>query len=205
MKIEFVLFDGFDDLDAIAPYEVLRHAAHYGAPFDPALVGVDGPGTVTSAHGVSINLGQGLGTPDAVIVPGGGWLDHAASGSWAEAQRGTLPAKLAALAGRVQWFGSVCTGAMLLAEAGLLTGRAATTNRNAWDALAAGGAVVLPHRVVDDGDIITAGGLTSGIDLALWVTERWAGAGIAAKTAAALEYRPWNEVWTRPQTVGAGK
>jgi transcriptional regulator GlxA family with amidase domain len=92
---------------------------------------------------------------------------------------------------------AVCTGAMLLATAGVLTGRRATTHHSAWADLEAAGAVLVRDRVVDDGDVVTAGGVTSGIDLGLWLIERFAGPDQAARAAERLEYRP-----ERPAPVG---
>jgi uncharacterized protein (DUF427 family) len=84
----------------------------------------------------------------------------------------------------------VCTGVMLLARAGVVGGRPATTHRSARDELAATGARVLDQRVVDDGDLVTAGGVTSGIDLGLRLVERFAGPELAEREATRLEY-PW--------------
>jgi len=205
MRIEIVIFDGFDELDALGPFEALTSAAGGGAPFEVALVGADGPGEVRGDHGLRLVVDAGLGSPDAVIVPGGGWLDRADAGSWAQAQRGELPAKLAELAPTVRWTASVCTGAMLLAEAGLLRGRTATTNRNAQDELRATGVTVLPNRVVDDGNIITAGGIICGIDLALWLIEREVGAELAERVAFGLEYVAQRDVWQRPTVTASGQ
>src|SRR5204862_45394 len=88
------------------------------------------PGRPT-VRGCRLDVGAALGTPDGVIVPGGGWLNHAPEGSWAQAQRGTVAARLVLAAASARWLASVCTGGMLLASAGLLAGRYATTNRNA--------------------------------------------------------------------------
>jgi len=201
MRIEIVIFDGFDELDALGPFEALTSA---GAPFEVALVGADGAGEVRGDHGLRLVVDAGLGSPDAVIVPGGGWLDRAEAGSWAQAQRGALPAKLAELAPTVQWTASVCTGAMLLNKAGLLRGRTATTNRNAQGELAAAGVTVLPNRVVDDGNIVTAGGIICGIDLALWLIEREADAELAERVAFGLEYVAQRDVWQRPGVTASG-
>jgi transcriptional regulator GlxA family with amidase domain len=84
---------------------------------------------------------------------------------------------------------SVCTGAMILASAGALTGRRATTHHSAWADLDAAGATLVRERVVDDGDRVTAGGVTSGLDLALHLVERFAGAELAAAIAENLEYQ----------------
>src|SRR5919108_177163 len=114
MRIDIILFDGFDELDAIGPFEVLRNAEGLGGDLLPALV--------------------------------------------ARARdRGTA-------------VGSVCTGAMILAAAGLVQGRPATTHHSAIEDLRGAGATIVDGaRVVDDGDLITAGGVTSGLDLALWL------------------------------------
>ncbi|MEV6848791.1 DJ-1/PfpI family protein [Actinoplanes sp. NPDC051411] len=183
MRVEIVVFDGFDELDAFGPFEVLALAG-----FDVALVVAGDPGTVRSMRGIEMAVPRVLGRPDGVVVAGGGWMNRAERGSWAEARRGLLPARLAEVAGGgdVRWMASVCTGAMLLAEAGLLSGRTATTNRGAYDELRAYDVTVLEQRVVDDGDRITAGALSAGIDLGLWITEREMGAARKAAVAAAI-------------------
>jgi transcriptional regulator GlxA family with amidase domain len=89
---------------------------------------------------------------------------------------------------------SVCTGAMLLAAAGITDGRPATTHHSAIEDLRASGARVVDARVVDDGDVMTAGGVTSGIDLALWIVEQEASAEIADRVAAEIEYERRFEV-----------
>src|SRR5262249_35243599 len=157
---EIVVFDGFDEIDVFGPFEVLSSAG-----FDVALAAVERPGAVVSMRGVSLDVSAVLGEADGIVVPGGGWLNHADEGSWAQAQRGTLGNRLAELSPR--WLASVCTGSMLLATAGLLKDRYATTNRNAFGELAPYVAEVIDERVVDHGDRITAGGLTAGLDLGL--------------------------------------
>ena len=181
-----LLFDGFDDLDAVGPLELLEGAGFPIAPVRPA----GHPRRVGSAHGLTIDVERELG-PDAglVIVPGGGWLDDTVG---VRAQCGTaLPATLAALHDTGVVLASVCTGAMLLAAAGVLTGRPAVTNRNALDDLAAAGADVRREaRVVDDGTILTAGGPACGLDLALHLIGRYADPSVAREAARALEYQP---------------
>src|SRR6185437_10402991 len=113
-------------------------------------------------------------------------------------ERGDIPAALArrhAAGGRV---GSVCTGAMLLAAAGLLRGRPAVTHHSALDDLRAAGADVREdERFVDDGDIVTAGGVTSGIDLALHLVSQARDEATAAAGAREIEWHP--------ATVGGGR
>ena len=186
-RIEIVLFDGFDEMDAIAPYEVFRTAAGYGAPIEAELVGAHGPAVITASHGLRIVVERGPSvTADVVLVPGGGYFHGA--GIRAEIERGDLPRTLAAAHARGAIVGSVCTGAMLLAATGLTAGRRATTHHLAMDDLRASGAEVVEARFVDDGDIVTAGGVTSGLDLALHLVERFAGAPVAERTAAEIEY-----------------
>jgi transcriptional regulator GlxA family with amidase domain len=190
MRIEIVVFDGFDEIDAFGPFEVLASAG-----FDVRLVAVAEPNVVVSMRGVRLEVADVLGTPDGVVVPGGGWLDHAPEGSWAQAQRGVLADRLVTAAQSARWLASVCTGGMLLATAGLLDGRYATTNRNAYDELRPYVAEVIDERVVDDGDRITAGALTAGIDLGLWITERELGTAVADRVAASIEYQRVGRVW----------
>jgi transcriptional regulator GlxA family with amidase domain len=128
-------------------------------------------------------------------VPGGGWNDRAPQGARAEAERGDLPRRLAELHAGGARVGSVCTGGMILAAAGLTEGRPATTHRGALDDLRASGAEVVEARVVDDGDLITAGGVTSGIDLALHVVEREWGERLADGIASEMEFARDRRVW----------
>jgi transcriptional regulator GlxA family with amidase domain len=195
MRIEILLYDGFDELDGIAPYEVLRTAEEYGAGIHAVLVGAYGAGTITASHGTRIEVEGGVSaTADMVMVPGGSWNSRGERGAWAEAQRGEVPAQLAAAQERGARLASVCTGAMLLAAAGITDGRPATTHHSALDDLRASGARVIDARVVDDGDLMTAAGITSGIDLALYIVDQQAGPEIAEKVADEIEYEPRHEV-----------
>ena len=184
MRTEILLYDGFDDLDAFGPFEVLS-----GAGLDTRFVTLEPRDSVATSHGARVIPDGVLGDPDLVLVPGGGWSDGNAAGARAEADRGDIPAALArrhAAGGRV---GSVCTGAMLLAAAGLLSGRPATTHHSALDDLRAAGADVrAAERVVDDGDIVTAAGVTSGIDLALHLVSEALGDRAAAAAAHEIEW-----------------
>lgn len=201
MRIEIVIFDGIDELDAVAPYELLQVAAGDEPGWDVALVGATGAGTVTTAHGLQLSVTDGLGRPDALIVPGGGWGTHAPAGAWGEIQRGSLPNRIAELAPGCRWVASVCTGAMILAAAGLTRGRPAVTHHRALDDLAATGALVVRDaRVVDDGNLLTSAGVTSALDLALWIIEREIGAAAAERVADQVEHRRSEAIWTRDQS-----
>ena len=184
MQIDVLVFDGFDELDALGPYEVLANA--FGA--DVRLVTLAQQDQVTGSHGVTVVPHGTLAEhSDLVVVPGGGWNDRAPRGTYAEAQAGALPRRLAELHARGTTIAAVCTGAMLLAD--LLEGRPAVTHHGALDELEARGALVQRDaRVVDDGDLLTAGGVTSGIDLALHLVERFKDPETAALVAREMEH-----------------
>lgn len=190
MDIDVLLFSGFDELDAVGPFEVLASARDLGAPLSVALAGVDGTDPVFAAHGLRILPDHAAGDrrPDLYVLPGGGWNTRGPLGARAEVERGVLPGRL------VEWHGSgialatVCTGALIAGSAGLLSGRRATTHHENLDDLAAMGAEVVGGRVVDDGDILSAGGVTSGLDLALHLVERVADRELADRVAADIEY-----------------
>ncbi|MGA2929290.1 MAG: DJ-1/PfpI family protein [Solirubrobacteraceae bacterium] len=199
MKIDLLLYDGFDELDAIGPYEVLAGAGAGAASghWDVRLATEREVATITAAHGTRIQPHGVLSdAPDLLLVPGGGWIDRSAHGARHEAQRGELPRAIAARHAGGARLASVCTGAMLLASAGLLDGRPAITHHSAIEDLRAAGAVVIDGaRVVDDGDIITCAGVTAGLDLALWIVERELGSKAAQAAAQLLEYERGGEVW----------
>jgi transcriptional regulator GlxA family with amidase domain len=197
LRIAVVVFEGFDELDAIGPLEVLRNAAKGGADLEVALVSLDGAAEVTGSHGLRVRPDGRLDPDrtDLLVVPGGGWNDRAARGARAEVERGELPAAIAAAHRAGAQVATVCTGAMLATAAGLTQGRPAITHHGAVDGLRASGAQVVEARVVDDGDLVTAGGVTSGIDLALWLVERTFGAELAEAVAAEIEHPRHGEVW----------
>jgi transcriptional regulator GlxA family with amidase domain len=190
MVIDVLLFDGFDELDAVAPFEVLTSARDLGAPFDVALAGVHGDGAVTAAHGLRVlpDGAAGARRADLVVVPGGGWNTRGPLGARAEVERGVLPRRLTEWHDGGATVATVCTGALIAGAGGLLRGRPATTHHANLDDLAAMGARVTGARVVDDGDVLTAGGVTSGLDLALHLVERHASRELADRVAAEIEH-----------------
>ena len=204
MRVSVVVFEGFDELDAIGPLEVLRNAAASGADLEVALVTRDGAAEVTGSHGLVVRPDGRLepDRTDLLVVPGGGWNDRAARGAWAEAERGELPAAIAAAHRAGAQVATVCTGAMLASAAGLTRGRPAITHHGAVEDLRAAGAQVVEARVVDDGDLVSAGGVTSGIDLALWLVERHFGAELAEAVAAEIEHPRHGEVWRDQEGEG---
>ncbi|MCC6272241.1 MAG: DJ-1/PfpI family protein [Deltaproteobacteria bacterium] len=201
MRIGILLFDGAEELDVFGPYEALSAARRLGAGFEVGL------GTVVPRERVTLVFGTRLESPDLlepragdwIVVPGGGWLDGAGPGARAEFQKGDLPKKLAEWHGRGVCMASVCTGALLLAAAGISVNRVAATHHGAEADLRATGTLVVTARVVDDGDLVTAGGVSSGIDLGLWLVERLAGSELARGVREYLEYPFPAEIHFGPQ------
>lgn len=203
MRIEIILFDGFDELDAIGPFEVFKNAAEGGGDFDVRLVSASPAREVVGAHGLQVRTDEPFPAgepPQLVIVPGGGWVARNPRGARAEVERGDIPARIKQLHTAGATIAAVCTGAMLVAAADLLRDRSATTHHRAIDELRAAGAKLIDARVVDDGEIITCGGVTSGLDLALWLVERICGREAALKVAREMEYDRRGEVWRSTQT-----
>ncbi|HKV20210.1 MAG TPA: DJ-1/PfpI family protein [Mycobacterium sp.] len=183
-RIEILVFDGVDELDAVAPFEILA-AAGYGV----ALVTAELRSAITGSHGMTFTPSGVLGRPDLLVVTGGGWSTRAVNSAWGEMQRGVIPSAIAELHAAGTRVAGVCTGAMLMAASGILRGRPAVTHRSALDDLRGSGADVHPEaRVVDDGDVLTSGGVTSGIDLALHLIERDRGREAALREAARIEH-----------------
>lgn len=197
MDVEILAFDGVEDLDIFGPLSALAAGG-----FEVVLVAEGGPRQVRTMHGTRLAAREPGAAPDLLVVPGGGWTSRNEHGAWAEAGRGVLPALIAERLAAGSVIAAVCTGTMLLAAAGLLDGRPAITHHGAIGELSAAGArVISDARVVDDGQIVTAGGITSGLDLGLWLVQRFAGPAAAAAAAAELEYTPAGYVWRRPATV----
>jgi transcriptional regulator GlxA family with amidase domain len=190
MNAEILLFDGFDELDALGPWEVLGGLAQLREDVTARLVTLEGAREVRADHGAVISADGALSErPDVLLVPGGGWFDRTPEGAWAQAQRGDIPAAIAARHAAGTTVASVCTGALLLARAGILDGRRATTNPGALDDLRGYGRIdVFEARVVDDGDILTAGAPVCGIDLALHLLERLGGPELAEAGAREIGY-----------------
>lgn len=198
-SVAVIVFEGFDEMDAIGPYEVLSTAMEYGADLRLSLCTLDAVDSVQAAHGLCIEPDHSLDSfdPDVAVVPGGGWTSRRDDGVRAELASGRLPDAIATQHEAGTTVASVCTGGLLLAEAGLLDGRPAVTHEVALDDLRDRGADVVNARIVDDGDIVTAGGITAGIDLGLWLVERFVDGQCADDVAAHLEYERTDDVHER--------
>ena len=213
MHVQIVLFDGFDPLDVVAPFEVLCAGAQaVGGDLTVELVSAEGPREVVG--GTQELALRATGTLDP--QPGGVVLVPGASGPVeGDPDLGveTIPVLLAragataliplmrgALDNPEVTVACVCGGSLLLAMAGLLEGRRATTHAMGLDVLEATGVSVIRARVVDDGDLITSGGVTSGLDLGLYLLERVYGPQVAHAVETIFEYERRGTVWS-----GAGR
>lgn len=187
-SIGILLFDGAEELDWAGPWEVLAAWAQVW-PADGARVFTvaPGPGLVTCAKGLRVMPDfEWSSSPacDVAIVPGGRGT-RALMGD--ESMRGWLRGLSAAGA----LVTSVCTGSLLLADAGLLDGRPATTHWGSLDRLATLGSGIRVDgdaRFVDDGQIVTAAGVSAGIDMALHLVGRLASPDRAREVARYIQY-----------------
>ncbi|WP_326553161.1 DJ-1/PfpI family protein [Micromonospora sp. NBC_01813] len=199
LRVQIVMFDGVEEQDFVGPYEVFSLAGGLsGGAVETSYVNVDGPRTVTAAFGTKVIVERGWSprSADVIVVPGGGFRRPESPGIWPEIDRGVLPAALAGAQRRGLVISSLCTGAIILAAAGLTAGRPCTTHNGAKAELAARGGVVKNARVVDDGDLVTAGGITSGLELALHLVRRQVSADVAVRAEEVLEYQARGTVWT---------
>lgn len=200
MLAQIVLFEGFDPLDVVAPYDVLlAGGAVAGGALAVELVSADGPGEVPSGAGpLSLRATAALDPrrADLVVVPGAAGDPDTTAAHLARAAASGLSAALrAAAAEPATTVAAVCGGSMVLAMAGLLVGRPAVTHHTAMGALAEAGAVPVAARVVDDGDLVTSAGVTSGLDLALHLLDRELGPRVAHAVESLFAYERRGVVW----------
>jgi len=186
-QVAVVLYDQVDALDVTGPHDVFGLAGYLGNDFHVFTV-AEKLSPLTTVSGITITPRYSLETcpvPDMLIIPGG-------LGSRSEIANSRLVAWIRETAGKAEIVLSVCTGALLLARAGLLEGLRVTTNRLAYDLLrnmVSPGTTVVEHvRYVDNGRIVTSGGVTAGIDAALHVVARLCGESRAMETASRLAY-----------------
>jgi transcriptional regulator GlxA family with amidase domain len=182
MQIAIVLFPRFTALDPVGPYDVLNHL-----PGAEVVFVAEQAGPVRNESGNLALTADATLTdvprPDIILVPGGPGTDAVAEGGpvldWVRAADQTST-----------WTTSVCTGSLILAAAGLLTGRRATSYWTALGQLAQLGADAVSQRVVFDGKYVTAAGVSSGIDMALALAGRLAGDEVAQAIQLGIEYDP---------------
>lgn len=205
LTVQIVLFDGFDLLDAIAPYEVFCAAALYAEhELSVELVTAEGSRAVASGvNGLKIEASGRLNPECAgiILVPGAsGEVDGDSPDSIPAILGRAMNTELTGMIGQALdrqdiVVATVCGGSLLLAMGGLLEGRSAVTHHLGMDLLGATGAVPIKARVVDDGSLVTGGGVTSGLDVALYLVERELGPRIAHAVEQLFEYERRGTVW----------
>jgi transcriptional regulator GlxA family with amidase domain len=188
LRVQVLLFDDVEVLDFAGPFEVfgvtgLRNGP---APFHVETVGLTGA-PIRARNGLEVKPTTSVaeaGACEVLVLPGGYGtrreMHNAALLEWIRRQSENATVVL-----------SVCTGALLLARAGLLDGLDATTHHVAFDELAAASPTTRVHcyrRIVDNGHIVTSAGISAGIDASLHVVARLLGHDVAAETAAYMEY-----------------
>ena len=182
MEIAILLYDGFTALDCIGPYEVLSRLPEAEVHF----VSADGGSVRSDTRALTIVTQRSIEhipSPDILLVPGGPGDEAAA------ADQRVLEWLLRAHQS-TKWTTSVCTGSIILAAAGLLDGLEATTHWASFDRLRARGATPVARRFVQQGKIVTAAGVSAGIDMALHLVGEEAGEDYAKGVQLAIEYDP---------------
>ncbi len=182
MLIAIVLYDRFTALDAIGPYEVLSRLPGASVTFAASEAG-----PITTDNGMLTVIAETalreVSEPDIILVPGGPGEVAARSGrsvlDWLKKADETST-----------WTTSVCTGSLILASAGLLDGRRATTHWLALETLVRLGAVPVRERIAFDGKMVTAAGVSAGIDMALALAAKVASAEVAQAIQLGIEYDP---------------
>ena len=183
MQVAVVLYPGFTALDFIGPYESLRWLPDTEVRFVWHEVGPIAADSAVLMVGATHTFDE-TPSPDVIVVPGGfSTLEHARDEkvlAWLRQAHETAT-----------WTASVCSGSVLLASAGLLDGKRATTH---WAALpilkTLGVTPVGDERIVHEGDVVTCAGVSAGIDLGLWLAGRIAGDAKAKAIQLSMEYDP---------------
>jgi putative intracellular protease/amidase len=182
MEVAILIFDRLTALDAIGPYEVLRSMPGATVKFVAKEAGPKRTDAGSLALIADYALAE-VNSPDIIVVPGGpgqmALMDDQPVLNWIRQAHETS-----------RWTTSVCTGSLILAAAGLLKGLRATTHWLAYDMLRSLGAEVVSERVVIEGRIITAAGVSAGIDMALTLVAREAGEAVAQAIQLGIEYDP---------------
>ncbi len=187
-RIGVLVFDGMEELDVAGPWEVLALAARLDASAAGVVSIAHEARTVRAFHGLSVVPDHDFASApdlDVLVVPGG-------LGTRPLMQHGDTLNWISRAARDARWVVSVCTGALVLASAGLLDGKRATTHWAALDELRRFPAVTVVDdaRWVRDGAVVTSAGVSAGIDMALWLVGETRGAEAARQVTRLMQYEP---------------
>ena len=200
-KVAILIFDEVEVLDFCGPFEVFTVAGRRGGmiPFEVYTVGEHSP--IVARGGLSINPHYTFANcpkPDILVIPGGGGKkkDGTPFGTRREMENPVLLAWINSLMPSTEQLLSVCTGALIVAKAGLMEDLAVTTHHLAFGELKkvapASAKILESERVVDNGKIVFSGGVAAGIDAAFHIVGKLLGQEVAAETAKYIEY-PWGK------------
>jgi transcriptional regulator GlxA family with amidase domain len=187
LTLGIVLFDDVEELDFAGPWEVFG-AACESLTDDRVVTIAERPEPVRCRKGLRVLPDHGFGDApplDVLLVPGG-------QGTRREVANRAMIDWLREAGGACRWVTSVCTGALLLHEAGFAKGRRVTTHHGFVEALRQRGDVTVLENVrwVRDGNLVTAAGVSAGIDMALWLLGQLHGPDLARKVQRYIEYAP---------------
>ena len=195
-NVAILIFDDVEVLDFCGPFEVFSVTGKRDGsdPFNVYTVAEQTP--IAARNALSVNPNYSLATcpqPDILVVPGGGGrhADGTPYGTRREMHNETLLGWINELHPKTEHVLSVCTGALLLAKAGLVENMATTTHHSALDDLrkvAPKAEVREDQRVVDNGKLIFSGGISAGIDAAFYLVAKLLGKDVALETATYMEY-----------------
>jgi transcriptional regulator GlxA family with amidase domain len=182
MQVAILIFDGLTALDAVGPYEVFAKVPGGEVRFCSLERGMKRTDSKALTLGADYSLDE-IDSADVVLVPGG-------AGNRPLMKDERVLSWLREIDSRTTWTTSVCTGALVLGSAGLLTGKRATTYWPYREALREFGAEPVADRVVVDGKVMTAAGVSSGIDMALELVRREHGDEVSQAVQLGIEYDP---------------
>ncbi len=188
ITIGMLIFDDAEELDFLGPWEVLTMAAKLHAAGDRVVTIAERSAPVRCAKGLRVLPDHAFGDApklDVLLVPGG-------QGTRREVDNPALIEWIRQTGAGCSWVTSVCTGALLLHEAGLARGKRVTTYWSFIETLRARGDVTVLEdvRYVRDGQLVTAAGISAGIDMALWLTGQLWSVEHARATQRAIQYEP---------------
>jgi transcriptional regulator GlxA family with amidase domain len=187
--IGILIFEHVEELDFVGPWEVFTAAMHLaGDGRDSVCLIAEDVAPLRCAKGMRVLPDVSLADApalDVLVVPGG-------LGTRRAAKNPALMAWLAQRAANCQWVTSVCTGALLLVECGVARGRQVTTHHSFVETLRARGDVTVREQVrfVRDGNVVTAAGVSAGIDMALWIVGQLRDPAFARSVQHYIEYYP---------------
>ncbi|MGB6230091.1 MAG: DJ-1/PfpI family protein [Litorimonas sp.] len=193
-QVGILIFDDVEELDFVGPWEVFQMANEVARqlgrdePLSNRLVSRDGR-DITAVKGMRVGAHAAMadiGALNVVLVPGG-------EGTRAVMHDEEIMDWLGRIAPGCEWVTSVCTGAFVLSKAGLLDGRRATTHWATFEefrALGLQGELVEDVRYVRDGNVVTAAGVSAGIDMSLWLVGQWVSPAFSRQVARAMQYDP---------------